>query len=85
MVEEGFEYEDLGLRGFDFNIFDEERERYVGDDVKYFPCLFMIMKLWPGYLEYQLGRMKNKLDEENGRGGTQKNRKIGKLWRFSRN
>ena len=34
VVEEGIENEELGLQGFDFNLFDEEREGYVGDDVK---------------------------------------------------
>ena len=34
MVEVGVKREELGLRGLDFNLFDEEREGYVGDDVK---------------------------------------------------
>ena len=34
VVEEGVEHEDLGLRGFDFNLFNEDREGCVGDDVK---------------------------------------------------
>ena len=34
MVEEGFEHEELGLRGFYFNLFDEEWEGRVGYDVK---------------------------------------------------
>ena len=34
VVEEGVEHEELYLRGFDFNLFDEEREGCVGDDVK---------------------------------------------------
>ena len=34
MFDEGFEHEDLGLRGFGFNFFYEEREVFVGDDVK---------------------------------------------------
>ena len=34
VVEEGVENEKLGLRGFDFNLFDEEREVCVRDDVK---------------------------------------------------
>ena len=33
-VEEGFEHEDLVIRGFDFNLFDKEREGFVGEDVK---------------------------------------------------
>ena len=34
VVGEGVEHEELDLRGFDFNLFDEEREGCVGDDVK---------------------------------------------------
>ena len=30
----GVEREELGLRGFDFNLFDEDREGCVGYDVK---------------------------------------------------
>ena len=51
MDEEGVEHEDQGLQGFDFDLFDEEREGCVGDDVKELTCLLMLMKLWPGDLE----------------------------------
>ena len=34
LFEEGVGHEELGLRGFDFKLFDEEREGCVGDDVK---------------------------------------------------
>ena len=37
MVEEGVEHEEIGLRGFDFNLFDEDREGCVGDDMKDLP------------------------------------------------
>ena len=47
MVEKGFEHEELGLQGFDFNLFDGEREGGVGDDLKDLPYLLMLMKLWP--------------------------------------
>ena len=33
----GVEYEELGPRGFDFNLLGEEREGCVGDDVKDLP------------------------------------------------
>ena len=58
MVEERVEHEELGPRGFDFNLFNEEREGCVGYDVKELPYLLMIMKLWPGYWEDQLNHMK---------------------------
>ena len=65
MVEEGVEHEDLGLRGFNFNLFNEEREILVGDNVKEFPCLLMFIKLWTGDWEKQLNRMNKKVDEDN--------------------
>ena len=34
VVEEGFEHEELGLWGFNFNLSDEETEGCVGYDVK---------------------------------------------------
>ena len=34
VVEGGVEHKELGLRGFYFYLFDEEREGCVGDDVK---------------------------------------------------
>ena len=43
VVEEGFEHEELGVRGFEFNLFDEEREGCVGDDVKELPYLLMLL------------------------------------------
>ena len=48
MVEEGIEHGGVGLRGFDFDLFNEERYGCVGDDVKELPYLFILMKLWPG-------------------------------------
>ena len=85
VVEEGVEHEELGLRGFDFNLFNEEREGCVGDDVKELPYLLMLMKLWPGDWEEQLERMNKILDDEDGRLGTQENGRFWKLQRFSRN
>ena len=48
VVEEGVEHEELGLRGFDFNLFDEEMEGSVGYDVKELTYLLMLMTLWLG-------------------------------------
>ena len=62
VVDAGVEYEELYLQGFDFNLFNEEREGCVGDDVKELPYLFMLMKLWPGDWEVQIHLMKKKVD-----------------------
>ena len=51
MLEEEVEHVDLGIQGFDFNSFDEEREGRGGYNVKELPYLLMLMKLWPGCWE----------------------------------
>ena len=84
MVEEGFEHDELCLRGFDFNLFDEEMEGCVGGDVKELPHLLIIMKLWPGDLKEQLHQMNKKVDEDKGGRGTQDNEIFQKLWQFPR-
>ena len=61
VVEEGVEHEELGLQGFGFNLFNEDRGVCVGEDVKELPYLLMLMKLWTGYWEEQLKRM-NKVE-----------------------
>ena len=48
VVHEGVEDEDLGLQGFGFYLFNEERQGCVGDDVKELLYLVIIMDLWPG-------------------------------------
>ena len=65
VVEEGVKNEELGLQGFDFNLFDEERGGCVGDDVKEFPYLLMLINLWPGDWEDKLDLINKKADEEN--------------------
>ena len=69
MVDEGFEHKELGIQGFGFNLFDEDREGCVRGYVKEFPYLLMIIKLWPGGWEEQLDHMNTKVDKYNGRGG----------------
>ena len=82
VVEEGVEREEIDIRGFDFNLFDEDRDRCVGEDMKEFTYLLMIIKLWPGYWEEHLDQMDNKVDEYNGRGRTQENGQFRNLWQF---
>ena len=73
MVEEGVEHEELGLRDFNFNLFIEDMEVCVGDDVKELTYLLMLMKLRPGDWEENIDRMNKKVDEDNGIGETQDN------------
>ena len=65
MVEEPSDHEDIGLRGFDFNIFDEDEEGVVREEICG-PYLKMLIKLWPGDWIDQLKSMNQKVDEDNG-------------------
>ena len=47
--------------------------------MKEFPSLLILIKLWNKDWEEQLDRMNNKVDEENGIGGTQEN---GQFWKL---
>ena len=44
LVDEGVEDEELGLQGFDLNLFDKDSEGCVGDYVKELHYLLMLMK-----------------------------------------
>ena len=50
VVEEGIDHEELGIKGFDFNLFNEYREGCIGENVKDFTYLLIIIWLWPGDL-----------------------------------
>ena len=65
VVEEPCDHEDIGLRGFDFNILDEDEEGVVREECSG-PYLKMLIKLWPGDWIDQLKRMNQKVYEENG-------------------
>ena len=66
VVEEPSDNEDIGLRGFDFNIFDKDEEGVVREGCSEL-YLLMLIKLWPGDWISQLKRMNRKVDEENGK------------------
>ena len=66
VVEEPCDHEDIGLREFDFNIFDEDEEGVVREECSGL-YLKMLIKLWPGDWIDQLKRMNRKVDEENGK------------------
>ena len=38
----------IGLRGFDFNVFDEDEEGVVREGSSEFPHVLMLIKIWPG-------------------------------------
>ena len=64
--EETYHYE-IGLRGFDFNFFDEDEKRVVREESSEFPHLLTLIKICHGDWNTQFKRMNLKVDEENGK------------------
>ena len=84
VVEEPCDHVDIGLRGFDFHIFDEDEEGVVREECSE-PHLKMLINLWPGYWIDHLKRMNRKVDEENGKQFNKGNVRYCKVRRFSSN
>ena len=84
-VEEPTDHGETGLRGFDFNLFDEYEEGVVREGSSEFPYLLMLIKLWPGYWIGQLKRMSQKLDYDNGKAFNKGNVRYRKVCWFSSN
>ena len=65
VVEEPTDHEEIGLRGFDFNVFDQDEEGFGIEGSSEFPYLIMLIKLWPVDWKTQLKMMNHKVDEDN--------------------
>ena len=48
VVEEPTDHEEIGLRGFDFNVFNKDKEGFVREGSSEFPYLKILIKIWPG-------------------------------------
>ena len=53
VVEEPTDYDEIGLRGFDLNLFDEDEKEVVREGSSEFPYLLMLIKLFPGNFKTQ--------------------------------
>ena len=67
VVEEQNDHEEIGLRGFDFNVFDQDEEEVVREGSSEFPYLLILIKLWSGYCITQFKIMDHKVNEDNGK------------------
>ena len=85
MVEEPSDHEEIGLRGFDFNVFDEDEEGVVRKGYSDFPYIPMLIKLFPGDWIIQLKTMNPKVGEDNGKASNKGNVRYQKVCWFSRN
>ena len=85
VVEEPTDHDDIGLRGFGFNLFGKDEKGVGREGSSEFPYLLMLIKLWPGNWKTQLKRMNQKVDKENGKALGKGNLRYRKLRRFSSN
>ena len=85
VIEEVNYHDEIGIRGFGFNLFDEDEERVGREVLSEYPYLLISMKVWPGYWKNQLERMNMKVDEENGKAAGMVNGRYRKVRRFSIN
>ena len=85
VVEETTDHDEIGLQGFDFNLFDEDEKWICREGSSEFQYLLMLIKIWPGSWKTQLNKMNYKLDEENGKVLGKGNGRYQKICRFSRN
>ena len=84
-VEEGRYHYEIGLWGFGFNVFDQEKEGVVGEGLSEYPYLLILTKLRTGDRKNQFERMNMKVYEENGKYAGMLNGRYRNVWRFSSN
>ena len=78
-------HEDIGLWGFYLNFFGEDEEGVVREGSSEFPCLLMLIKLWPGDCMNHIKRINQKMYEDNGKSLNKVNVRYQKVHRFPSN
>ena len=63
VVEEATDHDEIGLRGLDFNLFDEDEKGLGREGSSEFPYLIMLIEICPGYWKTQLKRINLNMDE----------------------
>ena len=85
VVQQGKEHDEIGLRGFGLNFFDDDDQGVVKEVLIEYTYLLMLIHIWPVYWKNQLESINVKVYQENGKYfGIEKGR-IRRVWRFSRN
>ena len=85
VVEEETDHDEIGLKGFDFNLLQEDGKGFGIEGYSEFPYLLMPIKLWPEYLNTKLNMINMKVDEDNGKAIVIGNGRYQKVCRFSSN
>ena len=57
VIEEVNNRDEIGLQGFYFNFFDEDKEWVSREGLSDYPCLSILMEIWPGYWKNYLKKM----------------------------
>ena len=64
VVEEATGHDEIGLRGFNFSLFDKDEKGVGREGSSEFSYLIILIKLWPGNWDTQLKIMNQKVDEK---------------------
>ena len=73
IIKENKQYKDIGLREFDYKLFEEEEGGGVREGLDGYPYFKDLIQFWPGDLVNQMGKssevvgMKNHLDMSGGK------------------
>ena len=67
VVEEVNNHDKIELQGFDFNVFDKDKERFGREGLSEYHHLSILMKLWIGDRNSHLERMDMKVNKDNGK------------------
>ena len=59
------ENDQIGLQGFYFNFFDEDKEWVSREGLSDYPCLSILMEIWPGYWKNYLKNMYMAVYQDN--------------------
>ena len=84
IIEDPSDHKDIGLQGFDLNMFDKDEEGVVREGFSE-PYLLILIKIWPGDRISKFKRMNRKMYEENGKALNKGNVRYRKVCRFSSN
>ena len=85
VLEEPTDHEEIGLQGFDFNVFDKDEEGVVRKGSSELPYLLIFIKVCTGDCIIQLKMMNQKVGEDNEKALNKVNVQYRKVCWFSSN
>ena len=67
VIEEGNNRDEIGIQGFYFNFFDEDKEGVGREGLSEYPYLLILMEIWHGDWKNHLKRTYMTVDEDTGK------------------